>query len=279
MRNSIPNENSGGAGMSEIQHQCYGWRIARRLVDAAFQPFLFIFGWRFPAYFHLRDKVKMMTVGIEPDLQRFVAAAIAPGETVLDVGANVGFLARLFCRCVGPAGHVLAFEPEPDNLQALRYNLKSYPQAKVHDCAISDSNQPAIFYLNRVSGAGNSLVPHVLGTTQIRVSCQTLDSFLGQHPEVRPDWVKIDVEGGEFHVLRGMRDTVRLFPDMKLLIELCPENLGGIKPAELLVAELLGMGFTLHLIDQNGSIVPFQGMCAHRDAFISQGYVNLYSVR
>jgi len=265
--------------MSEHYHQGYGRRLAKRLADAALHPFAVILGWRFPAYFHLRDKVRMMTVGIEPDLQRFVGAAMIPGETVLDVGANVGFLSRLFCRCVGPSGHVLAFEPEPDNLQALRYNLKRYPQAIVHDSALSDHNGSATLYLNRVSGTGNSLVPHELGTRQIRVTCQTMDAFLGQHPEVRPDWVKIDVEGGEFNVLRGMRNMVRLFPDVKLIIELCPENLGGDKAAGLLVSDLQGMGFSMQLIRPDGSTAPFQGVSAHRDALIRQGYVNLFSVR
>ncbi|MEI6564445.1 MAG: FkbM family methyltransferase [bacterium] len=256
-----------------------GLRVPAKMVAGmVIRMMMMIRGWRFPAYFQLKDKWRVMTVGIEPDLLSFSSRVMAPGETVLDIGANIGVLSRHFCRCVGESGRVLSFEPEPENLQALRYNLKRYRQAYVIEYAISDSNEPATFYLNRISGTGNSLVPHQLGTRQIQVSCQTLDTFLGQHPDVRPDWVKIDVEGGEFQVLRGMRETVRLFPAIRLIIELCPQNLGGIESAEDLVAELLRLGFVLHWINLDGTTLPFLGVRMHHSAFEAQGYVNLYCV-
>jgi FkbM family methyltransferase len=264
------------ARMSANKLEQVGKSSGRYLVDKLVRALSVILGWRFPRYFGWRDKWVVMTVGIEADLQQFVAQHVKQGETVLDIGSNIGFLSLLFCRQVGPQGHVLAFEPEAENCLALRYNLKRYKQASIYECAISDKHGTAVFYLNSVSGTGNSLMPHNLGTSHITVPCQTLDNFLTQHPEVKPDWVKIDVEGGEFQVLRGMRDTVNRLPAIQIIIELCPLNLGGVESAGRLVAELAGMGLELLLINPDGSVIPFIGVEPHRHAFTEHGYVNLY---
>lgn len=256
-----------------------GRTIVKRLANLSLCPAQWLAGWTFPGYFTLRDKIKVMTVGIEPDLQCFVRREVKPGECVLDVGANIGYLARLFSRCVGSNGHVLAFEPEPENFRVLTHNLRRFSQASVFSLALSDAVGTAVLYLNRVSGTGNSLMPHPFGTREITVTCSTLDQFLEKNIKVRPDWVKIDVEGGEFHVLRGMKETARRFPGMKVIIELCPLNLGGDVAAERLVQELRGMGFTLNVICQDGSVLPFVGLERHRSLFVNLGYVNLYGIQ
>jgi FkbM family methyltransferase len=225
-----------------------------------------------------------MFIGIEPDLRNFTERSLKPGETVLDIGANVGLLARPFCKLVRRTGRVLAFEPAPENLQALRFNLRRFPQAEIVELAISDNNESSTFYLNCESGTGNSLVPLGLGfdkmkPQEISVQCQTLDLFLKQRPDVRPDWVKIDVEGGEFRVLHGMQESVCKFPNMRILIEVCLQNLGGIDRAEQLVAEIRAMGFTPHLIRMDGTTEPFRGVSEHPDSFAPHGYVNLFCAR
>jgi FkbM family methyltransferase len=256
-----------------------GRMIVRRLANACLRPVEWLAGWTFPGYFTFRDKVKVMTVGIEPDLQGFVRREIKAGECVLDIGANVGYLARLFSCCVGKKGRVLAFEPEPENVKALTSNLKRFTQASVYSLAMTDYVGTADFYLNRVSGTGNSLVPHPLGTREITVPCSTLDQFLEEHPDVHPDWVKIDVEGGEFHVLRGMKAAVRQFPGLKVIIELCPLNLGGEVAAERLVKELRGLDLVLHVICQDGSARPYENLAQHGHLLADSGYVNLYGAR
>lgn len=248
----------------------------RHIADKIMLGMSIMTGWRFPAYFGWRDKWLIMTVGVERDLQRFIAEYVKQGETVLDIGANIGYVARLFCRQVGSFGRVLAFEPEEGNCSALRHNLKRYEQSTVYDCAIGDMNGTAVLYLNSVSGTGNSLVSHSLGTSQITVCCHTLDSFLEQNPEIKPDWVKIDVEGAELQVLRGMRSSVERLPSMRIIMELCPSNLGGDESVARLLRELSGMGFELDVIMPDGSTIPFKGVDTHRDLFACHGYVNLY---
>ena len=59
----------------------------------------------------------------ESSLTRFFDRLLVPGATVLDIGANIGWFTVRFSRRIGGAGRVLAFEPEPTNLQILRGNL------------------------------------------------------------------------------------------------------------------------------------------------------------
>jgi len=252
---------------------------AKWMASILVQIVLMCRGWRLPDYFSLREKWHAISVGIEPDVMQFTAREMKADDTVLDIGANVGLLARHFCKCVGSGGRVLAFEPAPENFQALRYNLRRYSQAEVVDLAISDNNELATFYLHRTSGTGNSLVPHALGMRRIQVQCQTLDMYLSHHTNVRPDWVKIDVEGGEFYVLRGMHETVRNFPDLRIIVELCPQHLGGIKQAEGLISELQGMSFGVHLIHDDGATEPFRSVYEHTDSFAPNGYVNILCMR
>ncbi len=236
-------------------------------------------GWKFPEYFVLRDKWQALTGGVERDLQLLASRTMIPGETVLDIGANAGLISRHFAHCVGPGGRVLAFEPEPGNVDALKFNLRRLPWACVYEMALSDTNEVATFYLNCVSGTGNSLVPHALGTREIKVRCQTLDEFLAKNQDVRPDWIKIDVEGAEPRVLRGMQKTVRNFPEVRLLIELCPANLGGMEQAAQLVMEIKKMDFQVFLINMDGSTSPFLGVTSHSDSLARHGYFNIYCAR
>ena len=53
----------------------------------------------------------------------WVRRLVRPGMTVLDLGAHIGYYTRIFSRWSVPSGTVLAFEPNPENLEVLRRNL------------------------------------------------------------------------------------------------------------------------------------------------------------
>src|SRR5947209_8749833 len=75
---------------------------------------------------HLRRHVMFWSGGLaqfEPYTVKILRAAVHQGDTVFDVGANIGFFSTLLSRIVGEAGRVLAFEPEPENLALLGTNL------------------------------------------------------------------------------------------------------------------------------------------------------------
>jgi FkbM family methyltransferase len=183
------------------------------------------------------------------------AEALGPGMAVVDCGAHIGVYTLLAARQVGPEGHVVALEPDEVNLRALRANLNANGLAdrvEVIDAAASDRSGPARFFsagtgfggLEGASTALGSLSP-VRGAVPTRVRCLTLDAALAGRSI---DLAKIDVEGAETLVLRGMHETLTRSPGATVFIECHQPGLDGANPIEWL-ATLRSTG-SLELIDE-----------------------------
>src|SRR5262249_44856357 len=132
------------------------------------------------------------------------------GSVVLDVGANVGIVTLPLARAVGPQGQVHAFEPHPEVRQRLKRNVALNNLSNVTICgdAVGAVPGPAPLYGNGTgNGGAASLAPGpTLGET-FTVEVRTLDSYTADLPRV--DLIKIDVEGADFAVLEGARETMR----------------------------------------------------------------------
>jgi FkbM family methyltransferase len=149
----------------------------------------------------------------EQNVQDALVEHLRPGDVVYDIGANVGFFALLCARLVGPTGHVYAFEPHPGNAKALRENAARNGLAQVIEVvpiALSDTTGEAKLIVSRWSafhrleGANDAEATRQDRGT-IKVPVATLDDYVEQHGLRPPSLVKIDVEGAEIGVLRGMR--------------------------------------------------------------------------
>jgi FkbM family methyltransferase len=147
----------------------------------------------------------------EPHLQRAIKLFVSRGDTVYDVGANLGYVAMSLAKQVGPTGTVIAFEPLPQNLELLRENIANNRLAniEVFDVAVSDQLGEAVI---RVAGnlSTASLIWHKSDTSAVPIEVKTIaiDDLVADKNLALPTFVKIDVEGAEALVLRGMRRTV-----------------------------------------------------------------------
>ena len=112
------------------------------------------------------------------------------------------------------------------------------------------------------------------------VPCVSLDAFLKKRGDPKVDLVKIDVEGAELNVLRGMRRTIARLPALKIITEYCPanQNNAGLPPRALL-GELRSHRFRLQVIQGNGVPQSFEGDEVPKSALNAGGYVNLYCER
>ena len=182
------------------------------------------------------------------------------GMTVIDVGANTGIYALQASLTVGARGRVYAFEPVPHIYERLvehvringSFNILTFP------FALADSNGAATFHLGRTSGQGSLFRRETDQTTTVRT--QTLDSFLADQGIKHVDVVKVDVEGAEVHVLRGMRELLSRPHKPMLMFEFCPANLqaAGFTPAELFEA-IVGYGYAGHVI-RGGRLVSVESV-------------------
>ncbi len=141
--------------------------------------------------------------------ERFDAAllgAIRSGDIVWDIGANAGLYTDKFSQRVGSSGHVVAFEPSPRNVEALRARFTDPSRVTICPIALADQAGTATFYVNGSSdGTTDSLVERTAGAVPHQVEVHTGDEYLQRFP---PNVIKIDVEGFEPDVLRGLREVL-----------------------------------------------------------------------
>lgn len=186
----------------------------------------------------------------EPQTQQIIQKFVKPGMTVVDVGANIGYLTLLMAKIVGPKGNVYAVEPGRDNLSCLRKNieLNGVTNVNILPFAAGAERQSRNLYL-RKAGTLHSLHENdqaVVETMQVQVV--PLDEIV---QEKQIDFVKIDVEGGEIEVLRGMRKILQFHPELRLIVEWNPSALkrAGHETEEL--PDLLQKaGFHVSVIDE-----------------------------
>ena len=155
----------------------------------------------------------------EEDIQAILAKHLKPGAVVYDVGAHLGFFALIAARLVGPGGIVFAFEPDPDNASRIREHIEanSFKRVSVVTSPVWSSNARVFFA--RASDHSSRFVGSVTtegdGTEGFYEQAVTLDDFAREH--ARPDFIKMDIEGGETEALNGASHVFRKIRPLLLL--------------------------------------------------------------
>jgi len=183
-----------------------------------------------------------------------------PGTLAVDVGANIGFFTLALADAVGPHGHVLAFEPEAVNLQILKRVLhrRGCQNVTVIGSALGEYDGMAVLHLNPHHPADHRIYSAVGLTGTQRISLQSLDQYLDRSGERRPlSVVKIDVQGAELLVLRGMQGALTRHAQAYILLEFAPDMVAqcGSDPEEL-PHFLKDLGFNAYLL--SGHAEPCQ---------------------
>lgn len=172
---------------------------------------------------NLQNEARLWQGEHEPTLQDALRAAVLPGMVVYDIGAHVGSIALGVARLVGPNGQVVAFEADPRNSESLRENRDRNHLTKtlrIVSSAVWSYSSNRIFFRSGGEKRAHGGVEMdgqspVLGSGQlIDIPAVTLDDFVANGGPA-PQLVKIDVEGGEYEVLRGGE---RLFSKQRPLV-------------------------------------------------------------
>lgn len=143
-------------------------------------------------------------------LLQALTAQCQPGSICWDVGANLGHYTLLFSQVVGREGRVFAFEPEPRVREQLMENLSLINAANVTvvPMGLSDRSGREIFFTAKDSASGtHSLISQRPDGESITIELLPADEYL-RAGELCPNVVKIDVEGAELSVIKGMKNVL-----------------------------------------------------------------------
>jgi len=152
----------------------------------------------------------------EPELQEAIVNLVNPGDTIYDIGANIGFMTLLFARRTGPQGHVYAFEALPENAARLNSNIEINAlkeRVTIIQAAVVELSGPTEFLIGPSTGMGK--VTGSAGRTSveydgsIRIKALSIDDFIKSSGNPSPSIVKMDIEGGEVLALPGMVNLLR----------------------------------------------------------------------
>lgn len=193
-----------------------------------------------------------LTGEYEPPTARVISALLREGDTMLDIGANVGFFSLLGAMRVGSKGQVRSFEPIPSVRARLEANVALNKLANV---TISNEAGEFDMFEGPAGHKGiSSLRPIDHAAQKITVRVAPLDSMLDDLPKVR--LAKIDVEGAEQKALLGMTALIeRDHPDIVLEItDAYLKELGH--SANELVQGLQAHGYKSYRIAEE-QLVPF----------------------
>ncbi len=134
--------------------------------------------------------------GFERDIEELLREVVRPGMVVADIGANIGYFARLLVELVGPSGEVHCVEPDPTNARYLRLNV---PDAVVHEMAAMDRDGDVHLHLHPVN-SGDNRVYEAPGTRgSLLVPGRRLEGVL---PPL--DFALVDTQGVDHLALEGL---------------------------------------------------------------------------
>lgn len=189
----------------------------------------------------------------EPDLAAFLRRRLRPGDTFVDVGANIGCVSVLASTLVGPGGAVVAIEPAPTAIAALQETLtrNDLTNVRVVAAAVSDCDQDLpLFAGPSYNTALTATVAHLNLREQGRVRAAPLGSLVTREELATARLIKIDVEGAEDRVLAGMLGSIdAVAAETELVVELSPRWWSDrqLRPIDVL-RPFLQRGFHVYLL-------------------------------
>lgn len=146
----------------------------------------------------------------EPFMLDLFSSHLQPGQTFIDIGANIGQHTMYAACLVGTTGNVHAFEPIPSLYKQIKDSVQVNHfenVVHVHNCALGENETVEKLFVSKNKG-GSSLVNDDETEDIISVHVKNGDKELGMIEKI--DVIKIDVEGYEYEVLQGIKQTLSI---------------------------------------------------------------------
>jgi FkbM family methyltransferase len=192
--------------------------------------------------------------------EAFLRGLDLSGKTVYDIGSFHGILAMFFAGQAGPEGRVVAFEPHPDSFNQINEHLRlnAIENVTVLNAGVAAHSGTIELTGEEGRASGSAEIAHSMeaGSEPLlvrTVPVHAIDDLAGSvHPD--PAFVKIDVEGMELDVLKGMQATIaRCKPELFVEMHGATEDAKS-KNAHAVVNLLIGHGYELRHVQSGQSL-------------------------
>lgn len=202
----------------------------------------------------------------EPDITHWMLSRLRPGDVMVDVGANIGYYSLLAASRIGPQGMVVSIEASPGIHAMLEANVQLNGLVNVRTVNAAAAGERGVLRVH--AGAADNL-----GQTHTReqagddpgvpVNALPLHELLTSEEVARARVIKIDVEGSERAVIRGLAPVLgKLREDAEILVEISPELMDEPLPSMKEIFETLrGAGYTAYVLPNE---LGWHSYIAHR---------------
>lgn len=177
---------------------------------------------------------------------------IKPTDTVLDIGANIGFYAEILSDIVGPNGKVHCFEPDTLNFKHLKDRCQKLTNVQINNKAVSDKTEVIKIYTSKQLNVDHRTYKPDDYDQEIDIDAIAIDDYLATAQGGKEiNFIKMDIQGFEMSAVKGMTKTLQSL-HLKLLSEFWPY---GMRKAGTSVLEyytfLKQNNFYIYLIENN----------------------------
>jgi FkbM family methyltransferase len=184
-------------------------------------------------------------------------AKLQEGHVVIDLGAYSGLTSIIFKKNVGKNGKVIAVEADKHNLKAVKINLRKFNEVfseeiLIADVAIWNDNNGAFF--TSEGNMGSSVTEYIGERTHKKnfVKTMTLSSLAELFELKKVDFLKVDIEGGEYKIFEDYEFLNKYQP--KIIVE--PHPVNGVLSTCKVTSDLRNCGYIVKQIVQNGVVLP-----------------------
>ena len=186
----------------------------------------------------------------EPFETLVLSLQIKPGDTVIDLGANVGHYTTRFSSYVGSEGSVYAFEPDPTAFKSLSASVGRLPLNNVtlDNRAVANKTGKLRLYTVRNPQGDYRIFDSGDGRASFEINAVRLDHYFKSYDGI-VNFIKMDIQGSEPGAIEGAQKILRDNPHLGIALEFCPFllRLFGVEPLDFLKT-LLDHGFFLRNI-------------------------------
>ncbi len=171
---------------------------------------------------------------------RLVIERLKPGDCFVDVGANIGYYTAIAADRLGDSGYIVAFEPDPDNVELLRKNMQEngFDNVNIVAAGLSDNHRNAALFRSTTNFGDHQIYDNGDGRESCPIDLVNGSEYLQGKVEAI-NLLKIDTQGAESQVIAGLLPILKKSgQQLSIIIEFWPY---GLRKAGSSAYDLLDM--------------------------------------